>query len=151
MIKRQSNQGDEDNFLVPPPITFGCSLKFVDTKVVLMHGMMIDGKGVAHAPNPKFAIELVQVEENGVVLDVPGKLCAQGEKVNLGIVCQIGTETLSGEFSAKIKRLHVEAKSDRESVEIDFVKFDQELWEKICTALKRRQTSVTRVFDAIRE
>ena len=151
MIKRQSNQDGAETFHVPPPITFGCSLKFLETKVVLMHGMLIDGKGVAHAPNPKYAIELVQVEENGVVLDVPGKLCAQGEKVNLGIVCQIGTETLSGEFSAKIKKLHVEAKSDRESVEIDFLKFDQELWEKICNALKKRQSSVTRVIDAIRE
>ena len=151
MIKRQSNQGGEGSFLLPPPITFGCSLKFIETKVVLTHGMMIDEKGVTHPAGPAFVIEIVQLEESGVILEVPAKLCAQNEKVNLGIVCQTGVETFSGEFSAKIKKVHMEAKSTRESIEIDFIKFDQEVWDKICEKMKQRQGAVNRILEAMQE
>jgi hypothetical protein len=97
-------------------------------------------------------IQLIELEPNGVVLEVPADTCAQGQVVVLKVRTKGLPAEVELEIPAKVAQQSFEArKSATESVTLRFGKYDEKAWERVVSLFQGRQDDLLRVFRALKE
>jgi hypothetical protein len=83
--------------------------------------------------------------EKGVILELPPRTCAQGHKVQVGLLVKHGKKELRFSATAQVAEV-VPSQGERDSVTIDFVGFEQSDWEWIQGIYQSRQADISALF-----
>lgn len=139
-------------FRIPPSASIKITLRNPATRITLIDSRRIEPDGRASEPQPRWLVELVRIEPEGLVLDVPAQFCFQGERVSGDLIAQGPEETLKAAWFARVVHVHHDRRrAERESIETELTQVDRAAWDRVRAMFENQQDLVLRAFKAIRD
>lgn len=146
---------EDPNTLINPDdfksIKLKVDLANTTTTTEIRDGKRMYGIGVARQKKDDagddFSIQITEFIENGLVLEVPSRVCSAGHILRLNIKTEGAKPELQCECVAKVEAVE-KLLTLREVVRLHFTQIDEDAWEKIQNIYSQRQLEVLRFFKA---
>jgi hypothetical protein len=150
------------NFRLPKPVVLTVTLSNPSTRLQFRDGGVFrpDGKRAERDDPWHWSIFVLELEDSGLVLDVPRESCSQGEEVLLELRA-VSEQPTTGEPREVDLLLKIQARVSQQSFEnngaergnstFQFLRHDEALWRKLRAYYETRQRETQRVLEAMKE
>lgn len=97
---------------------------------------------------PNSSIQFIEFLETGIVLGIPTRSCATGHHVMVTLAFPESRDL--PKFSATAKVGDLRNQDTQDLIRVDFMQYDQELWNRFVKKLTFRQNSAEALFSALK-
>ena len=129
--------------------------QFIRTKIVFVNiatKTRIDEDGISIAekktkePSDETRVEIIEFRQQGVLLGIPERVCAEGHQVNLSIEISLAEQRKKIDVVGKIT-MHQREAGGRDTVEVTFTQFEQTLWDEILSFFSTLQDNLAEFLE----
>jgi hypothetical protein len=143
-------ENDTSEILINPDdfrsVRLKISLNNTTTKTEIKDGKRFFGnkKGTS---GDNLEITLIELLDQGMILEVPGQSCAQGHNLLITVESLNTKPPITFQTSAKVMKME-KVSDDRDTIEINLIQFDDTGWQALKGLYGNRQNEIEEFFKA---